>query len=116
MQVTWASVSAYASDFPATADVYTSSVPTVFLGILRGSSELASLWAHFPTGEVFSAEWVAGSTAPVGFCTALGRSSVGRQHTAPPLDTVPGSRAAQAHSEPAAQQSALLHGTHAQAL
>jgi len=67
MQVTWASVSTYSSDVPATADVYTSSVPTVFLGILRGSSELASLWAHFPTGEVFSAEWVAGSTAPVGF-------------------------------------------------
>ena len=50
------------------------------------------------------------------YCIDMTHSSVGRQHTAPPLDMVPGSRAAQAHSEPAAQQSALLHGTHAQAL
>ena len=60
-------MSAYSSNVPATSEVYTNSVPAVLLGILRGSSELATLWFRFSTGEVFSAEWVADSSTPVGF-------------------------------------------------
>lgn len=56
----------YASNNPPTANVYTSSIPSIMLGVLSSDPDMLSLWMLSDSGEAISAERVSNQSSTVG--------------------------------------------------
>lgn len=63
--MSWQGATTYTNDNPATRAVYTNSVPAVMLGAQSANTEVISQWL-MANQSVFSTEWVASSSKPVG--------------------------------------------------